>query len=75
MTPMVRWIAPTGRMAFAGSWDSPESFGVVTWAAKRWREDCSCGRVVGVTRGRRRKWVSWGLGFGGMVGGIMDMVL
>lgn len=67
---MVRWIAPIGRMALAGSVAAPESLlGVVTSAAKRWREDWSWGREVGVTRGRRRKWVSWGLGFGGMVGG------
>ena len=69
MTPMVKWMAPTGRMALAGSVASADSVGVVTSAAKRWREDCSCGREVGVTRGRRRKWVSWGFGFGGMVGG------
>lgn len=68
MTPMVRWIDPTGRMALVGSMPSPASLGVVTSAAKRWSEDCSCGRVVGVTRGRRRKWVSLGLGVGGMVG-------
>ena len=42
--------------------------GVVTSAAKRWREDCSCGRDVGVARGRRRKWVSFGfLGAGAIV--------
>ena len=35
-------------------------FGAVTSVAKRWREDCSCGRDVGVARGRRRKWVSFG---------------
>ena len=70
ITPMVRWIAPTGRMAFAGNLAaSPASLGVVTSAVKRWREDCSCGRDVGVTRGRRRKCVSWGFGLGGMVGG------
>lgn len=69
MTPMVRWMAPTGRMALAGSLASPDSLGVVTSAAKRWSEACSCGRDVGVTRGRRRKWVSWGFGFGGMVAG------
>ena len=70
MTPMVRWIAPTGRMALAGRAGSPESLlGVVTSAAKRWREAWSCGREEVVTRGRRRKWVSWGFGLGGMVGG------
>ena len=31
-------------------------------------EDWSCGREVGVTSGRRRKWVSWGFGLGGIVG-------
>lgn len=36
------------------------SLGVVTSAAKRWREACSCGRDVGVARGRRRKWLSFG---------------
>ena len=47
---------------------SPVSLGAVTSAAKRWIEDWSCGRELGVTRGRRRKWVSLGFGFGGMVG-------
>ena len=68
MTPMVRWIDPTGRMALAGSVASPESLGAVTSAAKRWIEDWSCGREVGVTSGRRRKWVSWVFGFGGIFG-------
>ena len=68
MTPMVRWIDPTGRMALAGSVASPGTLGVATSAAKRWIEDWSCGRDVGVTSGRRRKWVSWGFGFGGIVG-------
>lgn len=71
MTPMVRWIAPTGRMAFAGSLAASFASlgGDDISAAKRWREDCSWGRDVGVTRGRRRKWVSWGFGLGGMVDG------
>lgn len=48
--------------------ESVLSLGVVTSVAKRWREDCNCGRDVGVTRGRRRKWVSCGfLGVGAMV--------
>ena len=68
MTPMVKWIDPTGRIDLAGSWASPDSLGVETSAAKRWSEDWSCGRDVGVTRGKRRKCVSWGLGFGGMAG-------
>ena len=68
MTPMVRWIDPTGRIALTGSAASPESFGVVTSAAKRWMEDWSCGRDVGDTSGRQRKWVRWCcFGFGGMV--------
>ena len=68
MTPMVRWIDPTGRIALAGRVASPESLGVVTSAAKRWIEAWSCGREEGVTRGRRRKWVSLGFGLGGIVG-------
>ena len=68
MTPMVRWIDPTGRIALAGIVDSPESLGAVTSAAKRWIEAWSCGREEGVTRGRRRKWVSLGFGLGGIVG-------
>ncbi len=64
MTPMVRWMEPRGRMALG--WRAAL---VVTSAAKRPREASSWGREVGVTRGRRRKWVSWGRGLGGMVVG------
>ena len=79
MTPIVKWIAPTGRMALMGRIgsslvESVLSLGVVTSSAKRWREDCSCGRDVGVASGRRRKWVSCGfLGAGAMVDlGVME---
>ena len=68
MTAMVRWIAPIGRMAFAGNLTSPASLGVDVSAAKRWSEDCNCGRDVSVTRGRRRKCVSFAVGFGDMFG-------
>ena len=68
MTPMVRWIDPTGRIALAGIVASAVSLGAVTSAAKRWMDDWSCGREVDVTSGRRRKWVSWGLCFSGIVG-------
>lgn len=68
MTPMVRWMAPMGRIAFAGILTASfAALGADISAEKRWREDWNCGREVGVMRGRRRKWVSWGLGFGGMV--------
>ena len=73
MTPIVKWMAPTGRIALMGKvgsslLESLLSLGVVTSVAKRWREDCNCGREVDVARGRRRKWVSFGfLGAGAMV--------
>ena len=55
-------------MVFSLLLESVLSLGVVTSVAKRWREDCSCGRDVGVASGRRRKWVSCGLlGAGAMV--------
>ena len=73
MTPMVKWMDPTGRIALAGRTRaaSPDSlfFGVVTSAAKREIEDWSCGREADVARGRSRKCVSGGFGFGGMVEG------
>ena len=62
MTPMVRWRAPTGRMAFAGMARSAEAFGEVTSEAKRWREAWNWGFDEGVMSGRQRKWVSWGFG-------------
>ena len=71
MTPMVKWMDPTGRIALAGRTRaaSPDSllFGVVTSAAKREIEDWSCGREADVARGRSRKCVGWSFGFGGMV--------
>ena len=73
MTPIVKWIVPTGRMALMGKvisslLESLLALGVVTSAAKRWREDCSCGRDVGVAKGSMRKWVSCGLlGRGAMI--------
>ena len=66
MTPMVRWRAPTGRMAFAGMARSAEALGEVTSEVKRWREAWNWGFDEGVMSGRQRKWVSWG--FGGMDG-------
>lgn len=62
MTPRVRWMPPTGLMAFGDNLDSSGASGPVTSAAKRWREACHCGRVDGVTKGRQRKCVNWGLG-------------
>ena len=35
MTPMVRWRAPTGRIAFAGMARSAEALGEVTSEVKR----------------------------------------
>ena len=73
MTPIVKWMAPTGRMALMGRvgsslLESLLSLGVVTSVAKRCREDCSCGRDVGVARGKRRKWVSFGFLGAGAIG-------
>ena len=61
MTPMVRWRAETGRMAFKGM-----ALEEVTSEVKRAREAWNWGLEVGVMRGRQRKWVS--AGFGGMDG-------
>ena len=63
---MVRWRAPTGRIAFAGIVSSAEALGEVTSEVKRWREAWNCGFDEGVMSGRQRKWVSGG--FGGMSG-------
>lgn len=67
ITPRVKCIAPTGRIAFAEMGGMPASLlGAVTSLVKREMEAWSCGREVGLTRGRQRKWVSGG--FGGMAG-------
>ena len=66
MTPMVRWRAPTGRIAFAGMASSAETLGEVTTEVKRWREAWNWDFDEGVMSGRQRKWVSWG--FGGIGG-------
>lgn len=71
---MVRWIAPTGRMALGGSVSPLVSSGAVISAESLCREEYRCGREVGVARGRSRKCVSCGLGFGGMVGGVVPWV-
>ena len=62
ITPMVRWSAPTGRIARGGILGSPFASGFETSAAKREREARSGGRDVEVTSGRQRKWVNGGLG-------------
>lgn len=64
MTPMVRWRALTGRMAFAEMERSAKALGEVTSEVKRWREAWNWGFEEGVMSGRQRKWVSGG--FGGM---------
>ena len=66
---MVRWRAPTGRMAFAGMASSAEALGEVTSEVKRWREAWNWGFEEGFMSGRQRKWVSWG--FGG-IGGLEE---
>lgn len=69
MTPRVRWSVPRGRMAFSGI---PLGYSGVrsslTSEQKAWRDFCSCGREVGVTRGMQRKCVRrLGVAFGGIL--------
>jgi hypothetical protein len=73
MTPRVRWSVPRGRMALSGI---PLGFSGVrsslTPERKAWRDFCSCGREVGVTRGMQRKCVRC---FGAPLGGICKCYL
>lgn len=58
ITPIVKCIAPSGRMAFAGRGVGPSRSVTSVVAIKREMEAWSWGREVGVTSGRQRKCVN-----------------
>jgi hypothetical protein len=69
----VIWSVPRGRIASGSTFFQVASSSVVivavclfTFSAKWFSDTCHCGRDEELTRGRQRKWVSFGRG-GGML--------